>query len=147
MPKGEEIMSDNKSMSHVEEARQQMLQDWKVGDERHFTNMLDEMMSLQKQFGSKFCDFDKLTDNEKKVWTKEYILCLIDEVSELMNQIQFKHWKKSEDINETEVKYELIDMMHFLLSLMLVWKMDPIEVFSMYVAKNRENFNRQKGGY
>jgi len=137
-------MSDIKSMKKVEEERQEWLRN--VG-QRHFTNMLDEMMSMQKKFGSKFVDFDNLQIDEREKWTKEFILCCMDELSEILNWVNWKHWKSKQPVNEMEVKYEIIDLLHFILSLMLVWKMSPEDVFSMYIAKNRENNNRQERGY
>jgi dimeric dUTPase (all-alpha-NTP-PPase superfamily) len=138
-------MSDKKSMDHVEVERQRMLKEWGV---RNFMNKLEEMMRLQKEFASKFIKFDTLTEQEKIKWTKELLLCDTDESSEVLNHLPWKHWsEKKEKVNEVEVQYELIDKLHFLLTLMLVWGMTPLDVFSMYVAKNHENHNRQKGGY
>lgn len=137
-------MSDNKSMQMVEIQRKRLVREW---GPRHFTNMLDEMMGMQKRFGSRFVKFGKLTMREKEKWTKEFVLCCYDELSEIINWVNWKHWKKKKSVNKLEVKYEIIDLLHFLLSLMLVWDMTPNEVFSMYIAKNRENHNRQKRGY
>jgi dimeric dUTPase (all-alpha-NTP-PPase superfamily) len=105
-------------------------------------------MELQFKFGSKFCKFNKLNTHEKEQWTKEFCLCIIDEISEVLNWINWKHWKKKRyPIDELNLKYELIDLMHFILSLMLIWKMTPEDVFTMYLIKNQENHNRQLNGY
>ena len=140
-------MSDKKSMQKVEEQRQELLKNWSVGGERHFTNMLDEMMSMQKKFGGIFIDFDRLDLEQKERWTKEMVLAILDELSEVLGQINWKHWKNEQPVDETEVKYELIDLWHFLMNLMLIWKMTPKDVFSMYVTKNRENYKRQESNY
>ena len=137
-------MSDKKSMQEVEVKRQEWLRN--VG-QRHFTNMLDEMMAMQKKFGGMFIDFDKLKLEEKERWTKEMVLAMMDELSEVLGQINWKHWKNEQPVDEMEVKYELIDLWHFLMNLMLVWGMKPEDVFSMYIAKNRENYKRQESKY
>jgi len=132
-------------MVAIEKARKVMVANW---GGRHFTNKLDEMFDLQKKFGSKFCAFGKLTIKEKERWTKEFIVALMDEGFETLNWTNHKHWKKPiYPINEMELKYEMIDMLHFLISLFLVWEMTSKDVFSMYIAKNRENHKRQKRGY
>jgi hypothetical protein len=140
------MAKQNNNMKEVEAKRLAMIANW---GPRHFTNMLDEMFSLQKKFGERFVAFDKLSVQGKEQWTKEFLLCLMDEGSEVLNWTRWKHWKKYdvEKVNEVELKYELVDMLHFLLSLMLVWGMTAEECFSMYVVKNRENHSRQKGGY
>ena len=135
-------MSDKKSMKEVEKYRQEIIDIYK-----NVPDKLENIMKLQKQFGSKFCKFDKLTLKEKQTWTKEFILCCMDELSEILNQVNWKHWRKPVPVDEIEVKYELIDLLHFLVSMMLVWGMDSKEVYSMYLAKNRENRERQKRGY
>jgi len=137
-------MSDKKSMKEVEKYRRTMIingiNDLKV-------EKLEEIMAKQKQFGSKFCKFGKLTLQEKEKWTKEFILCCMDELSEVLNQVSWKHWKKPIAVDSVEVKYELVDLLHFLISLMLVWEMDADEVYTMYLAKNKENHERQNRGY
>ena len=132
-------------MAGIEKERKAMVARW---GSRHFTNMLEEMFDLQKRFGGRFVDFDKLTVKGREIWTKEFAVCCMDELSEVLNWTNFKHWKKPVyPVNELELKYELVDLWHFVISLMLVWKMSPEELFSMYIAKNRENHNRQKRGY
>jgi dimeric dUTPase (all-alpha-NTP-PPase superfamily) len=134
-------MSDKKSMKEVESYRQQILDDTNIGGK------LEKIMEKQKEFGSKFCKFGELTLDEKQKWTKEFVLCCLDELSEILNQQNWKHWKKPEPVDEIEMKYELIDLLHFLISMMLVWEMDANEVYSMYLAKNKENNLRQRRGY
>lgn len=138
-------MRDSNGMKAVEAKRLAMIGNW---GGRHFINMLDEMFDLQKKFGSKFVPFGHLSLKGRERWTKEFLLCLIDESCEVLNWTRWKHWKRyDESVDELELKYELVDMLHFLLSLMLVWGMTAEECFSMYVAKNRENHSRQMEGY
>ena len=138
-------MSDKKSMKEVEKYRQKLLQNAVFPNS--FPEKLEDIMNKQELFGSKFCKFGKLTLEEKQKWTKEFVLCCLDELSEILNQQNWKHWKKPVPVNEIELKYELVDLLHFLISMMLVWEMDADEVYSMYLAKNKENHERQKRGY
>ena len=135
-------MSDKKSMKEVEQYRQTIMNAYK---DHHLK--LEDIMNKQKQFGSRFCKFGELTLEEKQKWTKEFILCCMDELSEVLNQVNWKHWREPVPIDEVEVKYELVDLLHFLISMMLIWDMDAHEVYTMYLAKNKENHDRQKRGY
>ncbi len=109
---------------------------------------LANLLDAQYNFGKQFCDFKNLTLEEKEKWTKEFILCCSNELNEILDWINWKHWKTNKKkVNIIEVKYEIIDLLHFVLSLMLVWDMDEKEIFDLYFTKNKENFERQKKGY
>ena len=110
---------------------------------------LQLLLTLQKSFGVKFCQFDNLSYDDKVKWTKEFILCIQQELAELTEQLPWKHWKDYSEykVNETELKYEIIDILHFFLSLCLVWGMDAEEIFRYYFSKNKQNFERQEKGY
>lgn len=136
-------------MKKVEKSRQKTMAGRNSVDS---TNKLERMFDLQKQFAKKFIKFGGLSGGlsiqEKERWTKELLVALMDEGFEALNWTNHKHWKKPVyPINETELKYEIIDMLHFLLTLMILWGMTAEDCFSMYVAKNKENCKRQKGGY
>lgn len=46
-----------------------------------------------------------------------------------------------------ELQYEWIDKLHFLLNEAIAIKLNPQLIHAMYIAKNRENIDRQKRGY
>lgn len=122
---------------------------------------LKKIFEMQNDFGSQFCKFKQynielnrgwMTEHirERRLeWTKEFILCCQDELSEILNWLPWKHWKKykSFKVDEKELKFELVDLFHFFISLCLLWGMDSKELFAMYKAKMEENVNRQKKGY
>lgn len=121
---------------------------------------LEEIFKYQELFGSKFCIFktyntklksqtlSKIVLEEKERWTKEFIVCCFDELSEILNWTNWKHWKsKKYPIDETQIKYEIIDLLHFVISLALLYGMTADEMYKKYMIKNKENFNRQKRGY
>jgi len=85
---------------------------------------------------------------DKEYWTKEHVLMITSEMSELMDWINWKFWKKSKyPINKTELKFELVDILHFVINLFLIWDMKPKEVYDYFMSKNEENIDRQKRGY
>ena len=46
-----------------------------------------------------------------------------------------------------ELKMEIVDQFHFFMNQMIKIGMSGSELYSMYMAKNAENFNRQNNGY
>lgn len=83
----------------------------------------------------------------------------LNENAEILDRLPWKEWKSDHrarvadgvalsDADRLEIKYELVDKLHFLLNMMIragftSWH----EVESFYAAKNKENFDRQERGY
>lgn len=132
-------MSDNQSMSHLK-PEETVIQNGEF---------LDLMFKHQFELVKKYYtpNIDTLTENEKREWTLKLIHAFIDEISELQNQVNFKWWKQPHEVIEKEVKFEIIDLFKFWLTLCLVWGMDPKEVYMYYGAKLKENVRRQENGY
>lgn len=90
---------------------------------------------------------EDLTIDQKLYWTQDLIMALYSEISELQDQTPWKWWKKKYEFNEKELKFEIIDILKFLLTIMLVWEMDKDEILKFYMAKFQENVRRQENGY
>ena len=60
------------------------------------------------------------------------------------NKIKFSDLSEKDQI---ECKFEIIDMLHFFLNYAISIGMTPKEVYNMYMAKNKENRERQLRGY
>lgn len=107
---------------------------------------LQILLNNQREFGKKFCNFGNLTLEEQTKWTKEFVMCLNNEFTELIEQLPWKHWKNYEGFepNMKEIKFEIIDILHFFLSLCLVWDMSAEEILKYYIAKNKHNHARQQ---
>ena len=58
--------------------------------------------------------------------------------------------KRFDDLSESELielKFEWIDLLHFMLNLASLIKLTPSEMFNMYLAKNAEVVNRKLNNY
>lgn len=122
-------------------------------------NWLQYLFDQQRTFSDRFIHFDKFAEEVAKAknarkdprvkWTEDFIACISNELEELREWLPWKHWRQYEDfqLNEKEIKYELIDILHFLLDLFLVWGMTPEEIMRMYIAKMQQNIERQESGY
>lgn len=81
----------------------------------------------------------------------DMISCLHNELEELRDALPWKMWKTYDGYNLTkelpEIKYEIVDLFHFVLNLAIVSGMTPAELLRYYLSKNEQNHNRQKKGY
>ncbi len=80
-----------------------------------------------------------------EVWMQKDILACMDELTELLNELNWKWWKNPKPLDPEAIKGELVDVLHFFVSMCLRSGMSAQDLFDGYVAKNRENFDRQYG--
>jgi dimeric dUTPase (all-alpha-NTP-PPase superfamily) len=118
----------------------------KIHVSKEMVSGLEVLLNNQREFGKKFCNFGNLSLEEKTAWTKEFMTCLNVEFAELLDQLPHKHWKDYTGFepNLKEIKFEIIDILHFFLSLCLVWDMTAEEMLKYYIAKNKHNHVRQQ---
>ena len=136
---------------------------------------LDELLmyqaSLQEKIMPGFMDLVKMESLSDKA---EFLMAnkhaMEEEYGEMLNALggmhdgigsaAWKWWKKDNglkartmkinDLSERdliELKMEVTDLFHFFLNSMLSVGMTGSELYSYYLAKNKENINRQNNGY
>ena len=137
--------------------------------------MLDAQNSLQEHL-SKTVEGNKCPDDLSKIgqiydWLRDNKIALDDEFREVVDALPgmnlpekdrsalWKKWKanhlklRQKDISELEpnelkeLKFELIDMWHFFMNMMLGLKISSKELFTYYYYKNLENIRRYNSGY
>jgi dimeric dUTPase (all-alpha-NTP-PPase superfamily) len=81
----------------------------------------------------------------KEVWIQKEVLAMISELSEVLDEVNFKWWKNPQPLDDTALKGELVDVLHFFVSMCLKSGMSADELFALYREKNKENFDRQYG--
>lgn len=84
-------------------------------------------------------------------------MALQQELAETIDWLPWKSWKnygtlpdeaiESHEELVNEVKFEVIDMMHFLLNMAIALGMSWDEVLDIFYTKQRENRARQERGY
>ncbi len=135
---------------------------------------LQSIFDAQKGFGSKFCNFTLLSRREDKDdppikmskysakeeekpdnilksrihWHQVFLDCIEDELSEVRNWLPWKHWKTYNDfqLKATELKFELIDILHFIVSeyLLMGWNAkDTMQFLGMRERPNQTEFTEQ----
>ena len=79
-------------------------------------------------------------------WLRKYLEALDDESRELREELLWKWWSK-DTLNMQKIRVEIIDQLHFWLSLAITAGMDADDVMRLYEQKNSVNHGRQEQGY
>lgn len=137
--------------------------------------MLNAQNSLQVHL-SETVEGNKCPDDLSKIgeiydWLRDNKIALDDEFREVVDALPgmnlpekersalWKKWKanhlklREKDISELEpnelkeLKFELIDMWHFFMNMMLGLRISSKELFTYYYYKNLENLRRYNSGY
>lgn len=106
---------------------------------------LETIFQMQNSFDSELIEKRGLQNITPEQWIQKETLAMLSELAELLDEVNFKWWKNPKEINNQAVKEELVDILHFFVSMCLKMNMTAQELFEMYIEKNKENFNRQKG--
>jgi NTP pyrophosphatase (non-canonical NTP hydrolase) len=87
---------------------------------------LEEIWKIQKDFQCHFKNPDLLNDDERIAATKETILSLHKELSEVLDTIPWKTHRKIDMIYDKEhIKEELIDCFKYIINICLMHDMTP----------------------
>lgn len=106
---------------------------------------LDMIFELQEKFDQDVIKNRKLENIQPEEWIQKQTLAVMSELAELLNEVNFKWWKNSKEVNTMNVKEELIDILHFFVGMCNRIGMSSTELFKIYIEKNKENFKRQYG--
>lgn len=119
-------------------------------------DQLDGIFELQCEFMNKL-GIPRLAQPEisgegvGKMLTSYSLTCttaLSCEITELLDALPWKPWKKTySPIDLKNVQIEIVDMLHFVVELALIWGLDSKTLFSLYMKKMQENIDRQSKGY
>lgn len=108
------------------------------------TDMLKEIFRLQAKFDQAVIEHRNL-EYPREVWIQKSILAIISELGEILDEVNFKWWKDPAEIDQENLREEIVDVLHFFISLCLKAGIGPEELYQAYLAKNEENFARQQG--
>ena len=106
---------------------------------------LERIFEMQEYFQKDLIARRKLQDIPTDKWIQMQTLAMLSELAELIDEVNFKWWKNPKPVEEDKVKEELVDILHFFVSMCLTSGMSAQELFDRYIAKNQENFDRQNG--
>jgi hypothetical protein len=87
-------------------------------------------------------------DADKQMeYIRTNVLALQDELHEMLGETGWKPWATSNHLNREAYLGEMVDAFHFMMNLMLVAGIGPIEFFNAFIRKNARNSQRQEEGY
>lgn len=109
---------------------------------------LDEIFQMQYELNKRIgIDSKNLTEEERIKWVLNYIRALQQETAELTDSVPWKWWAKYQKFDAQNAKVEVVDMLHFLISIAQVLGMEAKDFHDAYVKKNAINHSRQDSGY
>jgi len=76
----------------------------------------------------------------------DFELALRQESAEAVDSLNWKWWKKDDD-DWGNIKIELVDMLHFWVSMCTIAGLTADDVLKLYLKKNQLNHDRQEQGY
>lgn len=82
-------------------------------------------------------DMSELTLEEKQIWTQKYLLHIVKEITEVLDEINFKmHRKEEKPVILSNILEELIDNLKFILGLFQLWGFTYEEVMQGFDDKS-----------
>ena len=105
---------------------------------------LEKLFEMQSQLNDYIIQKHnvKFTQSE---WIQKETLAMLSELAEVLDEVNFKWWKVEKPINNDALREEIVDVLHFFISMCIFSGMDANELFDRYLKKNKENFDRQDG--
>tara|TARA_A100001015_G_scaffold318284_1_gene437725 strand:+ start:3116 stop:3526 length:411 start_codon:yes stop_codon:yes gene_type:complete len=108
-------------------------------------DIFDEQIRLNEKINPDL--YTEIDDPEiKRQRFLQFELALRQESAEAVDSLNWKWWKKDDD-DWGNIKIELVDMLHFWVSMCTVAGLDADEVINLYLKKNELNHKRQNEGY
>ncbi|MFC1755002.1 dUTPase [Thermoproteota archaeon] len=108
-------------------------------------NVFEEQIRLNTRINPDL--YHEIDDPEKKRQRfLEFELALRQESAEAVDSLNWKWWKKDADDWEN-IKVELVDMLHFWVSMCTIAGLTAQDVLDLYFKKNQLNHERQDKGY
>lgn len=109
---------------------------------------LSEIFRMQAELNSRIgVHLENLNEEEKTKWTLNYCRAMTQEIAELTDCVPWKWWARYQKFDDQNMRVEIVDLFHFLVSLALTAGMTADDVFDAYVKKNKVNHERQESGY
>jgi dimeric dUTPase (all-alpha-NTP-PPase superfamily) len=111
-------------------------------------DMLREIFEKQTQLNAKIgVNPEQMTEEEQTVWVLNYCRAVSQEIAELTDSVPWKWWAKYQTFDKQNARVEVVDLLHFVISLAQVLGLGPDEVYELYTKKHEVNLKRQESGY
>lgn len=109
---------------------------------------LDRIFEYQAGLNNRIgVDTRSMTADERCRWVLNYCRAMSQEVAELTDSVPWKWWARYQTFDQQNAQVEVVDMLHFLVSLAQVLDMSADDLFTAYLQKHEVNVQRQHSGY
>jgi len=109
---------------------------------------LAQIFELQRALNLRIgVDTEGMGEEDRTKWILNYTRALSQELAELTDSVPWKWWAKYQKFDLQNARVEIVDMLHFLVSLAQVAGMSADDVFRAYTEKHKVNLGRQESGY
>ena len=106
---------------------------------------LEKIFEMQRALDQEIIQKRGLSSIPPSEWIQKEVLAIISELSEVLDEVNYKWWKNPKPLDEDALKQEMVDVLHFFVSMCDKAGMGAEELFERYCDKNNENFARQRG--
>ena len=111
-------------------------------------DMLQHIFEMQEKLNARIgVHPNQMTDEKRQEWVLNYSRALSQELAELIDSVPWKWWANYQTFDLQNARVEVVDMVHFLVSIAQVLGMSADDVYNIYLQKNKVNFQRQDSGY
>lgn len=111
-------------------------------------DQLHEIFHLQEQLNQRIgVNTASMTDEERQTWVLNYCRAMTQEIAELTDSVPWKWWAKYQKFDKQNARVEVVDLLHFLISIAQVLEMTADDVYAAYTKKHQVNVARQTSGY
>jgi len=109
---------------------------------------LNEIFQMQQALNLKIgVDTANMTDEQRVQWVLNYCRAMTQEIAELTDSVPWKWWAKYQKFDKQNARVEVVDLLHFLISIAQVLEMTPEDFSEAYAKKHKVNLARQDSGY
>ena len=109
---------------------------------------LNEIFQLQQALNLKIgVDTANMTDEQRVQWVLNYCRAMTQEIAELTDSVPWKWWAKYQKFDKQYARVDVVDLLHFLISIAQVLEMTPEDFSEAYAKKHKVNLARQDSGY
>lgn len=109
---------------------------------------LDAMYERQEAFVKTFGVSRNMPPADISRWVKEFCLCSVAEQVELLEEVNWKHWKTAKkEIDIEAARFEVVDALKFLMGQAVALGMTADDLYRYDQRKAEINEKRQKDKY
>ena len=108
---------------------------------------LEEIFKMQYELNKRIgVDTANMSEDDRVKWVLNYSRALAQENAELVDSVPWKWWAKYQKFDPQNARVEVVDMLHFLVSIAQTLGMTADDFYQAYANKNNINHDRQDSG-